>query len=790
MYRVAIIQNESEMLRSGYANIILKLNRVERLSRYSFELFNVVNIQNLFTSGDNHLKNFDSLIITTNATSDKFVLTVLQQNKKSIEEFVSCGKGIFISSQKKLSTANFNPKGDEGKTKFLPDLYEFYTVERPKIEKDSGEGQISIYNNEDHILLQYPKKVTAEKTKEHCENNEFKKHLYRSHVIPNTNSSYIPIFVDTSYEEVPSRSLMMVNLVPHNSERIVISTIAIDWEFHENLLTNLISYITEGLPKVAFIGNANVKHGDFDFLLTSARLSKIAHETYDDVTTIKKELFLIHNTYIFSSEWDEQYISTFLRNINSSGINTPVGKKSYVRVYYFKKIDNILTLTQYSNFSTIDLMIDSSILWINSKFSGGMWGNSFWITHDILIMMHDIGIDIETYITPIIKDVRKHYIEFSYDGVIGATSGLLELFFLLDSKYKSELITEGITTNDLKGMLSWVIEKFNSQAVYDAQTVILTLNKYHTEIFTNNQYNIDIKKYSEMLNIVCGSFYSKNADIEKYSEIDLCRYISICLICRNKEHEIVKLLGILKKNQAPNGKWTNTGRTAHVLVFLLKNFSKLIGITNADINIDDMIYNGILYLRAEYNWESSNWGNDLQATAKAIHAIGLYNKQNKYSTQDFFKTLEVESDKIYSATVIHNVSESMRLLRHQSNDMLLKIETLIATNLKNQNEIEAHKQNIEVFELYENETVKEVIRARTVATICATLLIAFVSYLAVKHPASVLQELSQIDIAGISLGFVLGLVLTSVAQKTVFKSDLINRNKLKKNKLKKSKSNE
>ena len=109
MYRVAVIQNESEMLRSGFTNVIPKLNGIKRLSQYSFELFNVVNILKLFQEGDSHLKHFDSLIITTNATSDKTVLTILQENKNFIVEFIASGKGIFIASQKKLSTSNFDP---------------------------------------------------------------------------------------------------------------------------------------------------------------------------------------------------------------------------------------------------------------------------------------------------------------------------------------------------------------------------------------------------------------------------------------------------------------------------------------------------------------------------------------------------------------------------------------------------------------------------------------------------------------------------------------------------------
>jgi Fe2+ transport system protein B len=283
-----------------------------------------------------------------------------------------------------------------------------------------------------------------------------------------------------------------------------------------------------------------------------------------------------------------------------------------------------------------------------------------------------------------------------------------------------------------------------------------------------------------MLKPVCGSSYSENTRTDEYSEIDLCKNISVCLVCENREKEIIELLVHLKRNQTPSGRWTNTGRTAHVLVFLLNNLSKLKSISNTDISIDDMIYNGILHLRSEYNWKNANWDNDIQATAKAIHAIGLYNKQYKYSTQDFFKTLEIESDKIYSATVIHNVSESMRKLRQQSNEMIVQVEKLTEGNRLNQNLIEEQKERIEANDQYENEIAKQIIKTRTIATICGTLFVAFVFYLTFRYPLRVAQEFRQIDITGIILGFIVGLVLTNIAQRTVGKSELLKKIKDKK----------
>lgn len=736
-------------------------------------MFNIVNIHNLFQEGENALSNFDSLFISTNATSDKAVLSLLQEHKKQIEYFIASGKGIFVSSQKKLSTEIFDYQKDSGKTLFLPDIYEFYTVVRPKIEKDSGKGVISVYqktltdqsHDENHILLQYPQTVTAEKTIRHCEKNEFQKHFYRSHLIPQVSDSYIPVLVDTSYEDVNQRNLLMTNSISHNGERVVISTIVIDWEFHEDLLTNIICYITEGLPKVAFVEKAGVKNGDFDFLLTTATLSKVPHEIYSDVNKIRKELYEIHNTYIFSPDWKESDVSEFINNIDDVKRGILAKKPPYRRVYYFKQSDKGLTLNQYSNFSTIDFMIDSAVLWLGSKFENAMWGGSFWTTYDVLTMMLDIDANIDSYINPAINDIKKHYKEGSYDGVMGATCGLLELFFLIEKKYSISI--SGMNINEI---LDWIVKKFPSQSNFDKQSAILSMNRLKNELIKEKKYNFDVDKYTEMENDVCRVFHTDFFGLDSYTEMDLCKNISICLLCRDRDRELTGLLDYLRKNQSPSGKWTSTRRTAYVLVFLLKNLDVLKKKLSQQFSVDDMIYNGILYLRSQYNWKFRNWDNDVLATAKATQAISLYNDLYKYSTQDFFNTLDTESDKIHSASLIRNVSDNLSKMRLELANKQESINAIKNKNAEYQSKIDEFSNAIENYKLLEEIYTKESKRNRIIAIASAGTLLGLLFSLATKYTDVLLKMLGEIDsILSIIISFVITWALTSAVEKNIQK---------------------
>jgi len=757
MYRVAIIQNESETIRSGYANVIGKLSQIPLLASYSMELFNVVNIDRLFKSGDNNIQHYDSIVITTNATSDKYILDKLRSHKDDIEAFLLRGKGIFIASQKKLSTSCINDSGDKGRTTFLPDIYDFFTIQRPKEEKDSGEGNIS-FNSTTSVLLNYPNKVSCEETICHCKNNEFKRHFYRSYIVPLTKGVYESVLIDDSYENVPNRCLLATNLVPQNGERIVISTIALDWEFHVNLLTNIIVYITEGQPKVAFVGLPHNKVNDYDYLLSSAKLSKIAYKAYDSIKTIDSTLLGIHNTYIFSPNYTKPEIEEFITTVNSRvGYNI----KQYIRIYYFEHIGNSLALVQYSNFSSIDILIDNAILWLTSKFDGRMWNNSFWASYDILIMMNETGVSPEPYIVNILDDIKKHYTDNNYDGVVGATCGLLEILLIWQEKYPHVLAGASIVHSDIQQTINWLLSKFPSQSNYDKQTIISTLHKYNSLILklglsVNIPDENDLKQQLDNTSI---------NDFSKITELDICRLIEWHII-QNNTDGINNCLIQLKNRQNVGGKWVNIRRTATILVSLLSNIKSL---SYNDI-LDDMIYNGILFLRSSYNWKFSNWDNDIQATAKALHAIGLYNSIYKYSTQDFFKTLEVESDTVYAASVVLNVSENIRNLRNDTNEISVKLKDINQKYNAAIETIERQNSTIENLNTKVRKAAMSITASRTFAVISGSLFLAIILYLAFKYPVRALQEIRQIDIVGIIGGFVVGLIFTSFINRQIDKN--------------------
>ena len=91
MYRAALIQNESEMMRYGWADIRSMLTGIS----YEWVSFTIDKIPELFA--ELKLGRYDGIIIATNACNDQNVRNILQEerNRKALFEFIERGGGIF-----------------------------------------------------------------------------------------------------------------------------------------------------------------------------------------------------------------------------------------------------------------------------------------------------------------------------------------------------------------------------------------------------------------------------------------------------------------------------------------------------------------------------------------------------------------------------------------------------------------------------------------------------------------------------------------------------------------------
>ena len=678
MYRVAIILNESELLRSGFANTVPRLKALPQLANYDFQSFTVVNIALLFHPGPGALQNYDSLVISTNATSDRTVLAALRDNAKTIQAFLEAGKGVFVSYQKKLNATAADASKGQGATGFLPSEYEFISIERPQLERDSGQGSISVAPDANgHVLLVHPETVSAEVVEERCRLNEFRRHFYRSHLAPKSAGAYLPLLGDFSYPDPASRVLLMVNRSPKSRERVVVSTVAVDWEFHQALLTNIISFVTEGAPSVAFIRKADSPDGDYDFLVTSAQLSKLPYSVYKSWHEIPRKLLSIHNSYIFAPGWDEGTLLEFIRFSGQTARESGVAR--HRKTYFFRRVGGILLMAQHSSFSTVDVMIEQAAFWLAARYEGTLWGGGFWITHDVLGMMFASQIDCGIFVPPVLRDIEKHYSDGSYDQVMGSTCGLARLLSKVLEQYPARAEEGGFGLARLRLTYRWIVDNYSSQSLNDKLNAFLTLQeagKYSRQ----SDVPVDDEIRADMAAEIAGRFDLSRFKADECTEIEVCNWMAFFLSQKPVSSEnVMALLDNLRERQSPGGEWTNTGRTAHVLVFLLEYWSDLepiLDVSGERNAAESIVYDGILSLRGQYNWRAGNWNGDLQATAKAAHAIRLFNAKYKLSTQDFLRAIDTEGQAMQASALLQDMNHALDKLRRDNSEEAGQVRAL------------------------------------------------------------------------------------------------------------------
>ena len=736
MRRVAVVQNESESLRNQYADVVQKLANIPGLRGYEFRQFDGQNIGRLFASGGQELNAFDSVFITTNATSNQRILAGLVDNRDCLEDFLSQGRGIFIGSQKKLSQVSAPDNSQEPTgTGFLPRHYEISAIQRPQSEPDSGEGVLSLAQDatspglrpgDSSIILTHPSAVTIAETIDHCLHNDFQRHFYRSHLSPSSPDYYCPLIVDYSYEIDPIRFLLIGTKTSEFGERILATTIALDWEYHARLMANIVTYISEGAPKFAFVGNMESANGDFGYLVSSARLSGLPHRTYRKILDVPNEMRHVHSTYVLSAESSDTEASQFWQSLTSGGQSLPPSRRHYQRLFKLREADDLLSLAQYSNYSSIDLTISDVMLWIETQFAGRMWHGGFWNTCDVLQVMCILGAEFSSFVPPVLDDIGRHLRDGSYDSVIGATCGLLDLMITIHQSNPSLAASESRILLWATNAARWILSKFPGQSGSSKQTAILTLARYTTYFGDSSFDEVERARLAESrlevrrnLNEVSGSLFG-------YAEVDICRMIRLCLEYGTMDVIADRLLGALGASQGINGMWRTPTRTAHVVITLMENLDALTAISGGESTISDMLNAAVLYLRSEYDEVNHNWGGDLQASAKAIHALGLHNMVFRYSTQEFIGSIRQEGDRIDTGLAVQSTRLEMSRMREGLTREKAKVRLLT-------NDLNVARAAVERKDAGLRKAFRSLTWHRVIATVSLSLLLAIVTSLLASH---------------------------------------------------------
>jgi hypothetical protein len=675
MYRVGLIINENEASHSKYADTetTLKLaiddcNRNGRKGNsYHLVVYDQFTINTLFDSRQNDIATLNALVIATNALSfGNKIHTVLCDNKHRIEEFLDRHKGVFISSQKKLSNGSLSVASPRS-VGFLPDAYDYYLFDRP--EKSSADGSITIAASS--ILLDYPYGINNDLIDKHCNNNQFMVHKYRAIIIPIHPTTYESILCDVDSPPVSQPALNYLHrerkvlLYSGGSRRIVISTMALDWANHAELLCNILTTITECEPRLFFVKKhtEEPKSPLLDSYMIRTNIANIPYRAIAE-SELKTCPASAGNAFVFSPAWTPQEIETVYAAMLHS-------QRGYFTIHHISTTnvpsDKNHKLIKYRNYSSIDIMKDAVILSILSSFQTTGWGKSVW-TYSYVSDLLDFYRVQERYIAKgIYQELERHFtkadaatgnrtLSGDYDGVFNATCKMLDVLNVFTQTYGDDLGKD--LPYEPKAVITsaeaWMLARVEKGAVFDQDICYCVLYLMRFGKFTVLDAPVRTRLmsvFTSLLTRIAEEVLS--GGIVRRSSVDLCRvHQALCRLSTDKAvapkelpSYIAQIESTLRARQDIHGNWKNISETAEITLMLLESYNARANI-NIDLNmLNTLIANGIVALESQYNANASMWADDIGATAKAMHAIALYDRVFQFSINDFFSDLKIHRER-------------------------------------------------------------------------------------------------------------------------------------------------
>jgi len=643
MFRVAILQNQSESFRSGYADVARNMSGHLQAEGYSFVTIDGGNVRELFDeNSENHLSRFDSLFISTNSLSDEVTKDIFLDNQGAISRFLSSGRGVFLGYQKKLSSSQNTMDSDW----LLPEPFRVRMEVRPKNETDSSQGLVKASVIGEHsvapfLLLNNPNEISDELIASHCKENDFKSHVYRSVLIPENEAAFEAVLDDISYGD--TRRLMLVNRASFAGERVVVSTVAIDWEGHWKFLENVVRYITEGVPTVAMYSHPKRSDPAFEFVRSSARFLRVTHSEYSSLS-VPSSFRNVHNVFLLSSKWDESEVKAFWSELAGPDPKSLRDATNFKRLYQLGDgARSHTSLTRFVNYTAIDVIANEALVWLERQFDGGMWSGSFWASHDILKTYMSLGMDVSSFLPGILEEVKPHLIPGGYDAVMGPSCGLLSLLNSLSENYENILTEAGFGISTRADIAFWILENLESQSDVARQVAARALfGAGSVKTLSELEGRGKKRALSLLRTTVAKALLASTDQVPSLSDIDLVRFIQLSSGNPALEAVFGASAKELTRRQGADGLWSSIALTSLIVVTLIEGVVPKEKSDHSDAT-RDVVARAVEGLRARFHDSIEPWGGVMQDVALAVQALGLFRATYDVGSQEIFESLEAES---------------------------------------------------------------------------------------------------------------------------------------------------
>jgi hypothetical protein len=411
MYRIALLQNQSEAFELSYGDVYSWFAKT--FDEYQWDLYSTErSLPSLFNRMDSEY--YDAVFFTTNTFNDVYLRKGWTNQSERIEQFLRKNKGILIFQQIKVAGEILE---------MLPGNLALEIVKRP-----TGEGEEfadeCLSTLSDHILLHYPCEIQTEDIVRASLQNPAIEYLYWSYLIPICPEYWIEVLSDDSCAD-RRRPLMLVS-GPQTPGRIVATSLVIDWQRQLMPLRNLLTYVIEGPHTMAVIRRSGRSSYDFEYLLHNLRIAKHGFREYAmerlDFDALHPHM---HDVVVLDPAWPPAEITKDQLEVFRACM------KQHTRMIYFD-VDSLgePAVTTVGGVLPFAVRYQQAITYLKDAFDrdSGRWDGSYFSTIHVLDTLIKFGEPLDEYKEPFLEYIRPHDFEGSYDQQFATTCALLRVY--------------------------------------------------------------------------------------------------------------------------------------------------------------------------------------------------------------------------------------------------------------------------------------------------------------------------------------------------------------------------
>lgn len=313
-------------------------------------------------------------------------------------------------------------------------------------------------------------------------------------------------------------------------------------------------------------------------------------------------------------------------------------------------------------------MKDEVIQKILSDYVRNSWHKSVWTYSYIMNLIRFFDVNIPIIAKNIYEELYNHFTKKdehsgivdlvgSYDNVFNATCKMAEILNYLQIQYEESISKDSQfkTYEVLRKTDEWIISKIKQGSVTDQDicySAIYLLNCEEYRAISDDDKTIIGQ---QVQNILTSKIQNK---INETPSIDLCRiYQATCQLikhgvftAKSSIQYIKKIETALADRQDIYGSWKNISETSEIASLLMDVYSIRLEIESSLSTVNILITKAIEILHSQFNPINKMWGDDLNTSAKAMHAIGAYNKFFNFAINDFFLDLNHHQSNVAQMT--------------------------------------------------------------------------------------------------------------------------------------------